>query len=258
LKVTLLQTDIRWAEPDENIAEAARLIALQPGADLYVLPEMWSTGFATAPEGIALAEDGNAALQWMHDEARQRRCAICGSLAVQLADGTFRNRHYFVDGRSGTTRYYDKHHLFTYGHENERYTPGREHVVVDYNGWRLLLLTCYDLRFPVWSRYSASLAYDAIVIVANWPASRQQNWEVLTRARGLENQCYLVGVNRVGDDHFGHYSGGSLVVDAYGGTVAQCRNDEVEALTVCLDLAELRRRRQKFRVLEDRDDFAIL
>ena len=257
MKVTLLQTDIRWAKPEENIREAARLIAGNVGADLYVLPEMWSTGFATDPIGIAQREDGNAALLWMREEARSRRCAVCGSLAVQVADGTYRNRHYFADGRTDALYYYDKHHLFSYGHENEQYTAGHEHTIVSYGGMRLLLLTCYDLRFPGWSRYSNSLEYDAIVIVANWPAARQGNWQVLTRARALENQCYLVGVNRVGDDHFGHYAGCSVVVDAYGGTVAQCKRNEVEALTVSLDLYELQRRRSKFRVLEDRDEVVV-
>jgi predicted amidohydrolase len=258
LKVTILQTDIHWARPDENISEAARLIDTHPAADLYLLPEMWSTGFAPNPVGIAQPETGNAALQWMHREAVRRKCAIGGSLAVQLADGSYRNRHYFVDGHTDRIYYYDKHHLFTYGHENEHYTPGQERIIVSYGGMRLLLLTCYDLRFPVWCRYSSTLAYDAIVVVANWPAARQGNWQVLTRVRALENQCYLIGVNRVGDDCFGHYAGGSCVIDAYGGTVAQCRKNEVEALTVSLDLHELQRRRQKFRVLEDRDEYAIL
>ena len=222
-------------------------------SDLYVLPEMWSTGFATEPEGIACVDDDNAALRWMQQTARERQCAISGSLAVRLADGTYRNRHYFADGRSDALYFYDKHHLFTYGHENQYYTAGQQHCIVTYGGFRLLLLTCYDLRFPCWSRYADGREYDVIICVANWPQSRQSAWQLLTRARAIENQCYLVGVNRVGDDHYSHYAGASVVVDPIGRTLAQCRRNEVQALSAELDKAELERRRHKFRVLDDRD-----
>ena len=185
MKVTLLQTDIQWAQAEQNILQAERMMAENPGSDLYVLPEMWSTGFATQPHGIAADEATNPALLWMKDTARQHDCAITGSLAVKLGDGTFRNRHYFVDGRNDSVAFYDKHHLFTYGHENEFYTPGEEHTIVEFAGVRLLLLTCYDLRFPCWSRYADALNYDVIVLVANWPESRQSAWQLLTRARAL-------------------------------------------------------------------------
>lgn len=124
---------------------------------------------------------------------------------------------------------------------------------MEYEDFRLLLLTCYDLRFPCWSRYATGREYDAIVIVANWPESRQSAWQVLTRARAIENQAYLIGVNRVGDDLYSHYAGASVVVDPIGRTLGQCRRHEVQALTVDLDKAELQRRRMKFRVLDDRD-----
>ena len=253
MKVTLLQTDIRWAQPEENIREASKLFAEAEHSDLYVLPEMWSTGFATQPHGIAADEAPNPALWWMKDTARQHHCAITGSLAVKLDDGTFRNRHYFVDGRNDRVLYYDKHHLFTFGHENEFYTPGNEHTIVEYAGFRILLLTCYDLRFPCWSRYAEALNYDVIVLVANWPDTRQAAWQLLTRARALENQSYMVACNRVGEDQHCHYAGCSVVVDAYGKALAQCHKNTVESLTVTLDLQELQRRRTKFRVLEDRD-----
>ena len=253
MKVTLLQTDIRWAQPEENIREASKLFAEAEPSDLYVLPEMWSTGFATQPHGIAADEATNPALLWMKDIARQHHCAITGSLAVKLDDGTFRNRHYFVDGRNGRVLYYDKHHLFTFGHENEFYTSGEEHTIVEYAGFRILLLTCYDLRFPCWSRYAEALNYDVIVLVANWPDTRQAAWQLLTRARALENQSYMVACNRVGEDQHCHYAGCSVVVDAYGKALAQCHKNTVESLTVTLDLQELQRRRTKFRVLEDRD-----
>ena len=252
MKVTLLQTDIQWAQAEQNILEAERMMGENPDSDLYVLPEMWSTGFATEPHHIAHEEHANAALQWMQDAARRYHCALSGSVAVHLTDGTFRNRHYFVDGRAGQTYYYDKRHLFSYGHEDQYFTPGSSHLVVEYEGWRLLILTCYDLRFPCWSRYATGREYDAIVIVANWPDSRQEAWQVLTQARAIENQCYLVGVNRVGDDHKCHYIGGSVAVGVTGHVIARC-GDAVEALTVTLDKEELEFRRSKFRVLDDRD-----
>lgn len=253
MKVTLLQTDISWANPDENICQVQQLLAQSEESDLYVLPEMWSTGFATEPEGIASDEVGNAALEWMKSEAAKRHCAISGSLAIRLEDGSYRNRHYFVDGIGGSVSYYDKHHLFTYGHEDRFYTAGQQHTIVEYGGFRMLLLTCYDLRFPCWSRYATNLEYDAIIVVANWPESRQSAWQLLTRARAIENQCYLIGCNRVGDDRYSHYAGCSVVVDAYGQTLGQCHKNVVQPLTVNLDLAELQHRRNKFRVLDDRD-----
>lgn len=253
MKVVMLQTDISWAKPEENICHAQQLMDEAPDGDLYVLPEMWSTGFATVPDGIAEDEANSAALRWMQQTAKERHCAISGSLAVKVADGTFRNRHYFVDGRAGETYYYDKHHLFAYGGENNFYTPGREHAIVNYMGFRLLLLTCYDLRFPCWSRYADNLEYDAIIYVANWPSSRQSAWQLLLRARAIENQSYVIGINRVGDDEHCHYIGASAVIDVTGHTMAQCRRGIPQALTCEIQLEELQRRRKKFRVLDDRD-----
>ena len=251
--ITLLQTDIAWNGVAENISRSERLLDACEDSDLYVLPEMWSTGFATQPEGIAHEEGRNEALQWMRHIAEDRQCALCGSLAVHLPDDSYRNRHYFVDGRHHREFYYDKHHLFTYGGENKYYTEGHSHTVIAYEGFRILLLTCYDLRFPCWSRYADSLAFDMIVVVANWPQSRQSAWQILTRARAIENQAYLVGVNRVGDDKFSHYVGASCVIDPIGRTLGQCHYDKMEALTVEVSLDDLRRRRDKFRVLDDRD-----
>ena len=253
MKVSLIQTDIAWGNPEENIRRAERLMGSCEDSDLYVLPEMWSSGFATQPEGIAPDVNKNIASDWMRHVADRRQCAICGSLAVRLPDGSFRNRHYFIDGRHHQEVFYDKHHLFTYGGENKYYTAGQEHTIIEYEGFRILLLTCYDLRFPCWSRYADGREYDMIVVVANWPQSRQSAWQVLTRARAIENQAYLVGVNRVGDDECSHYVGASCVIDPIGKRIGQCKIDQADSLTVALSLDELQRRRAKFRVLEDRD-----
>ena len=253
MKVTLLQTDICWGDAPANIKQAETLIDASEDSDLYVLPEMWSTGFATQPEELAHDVNHNEALQWMRSVTIKRKCAISGSLAVRLEDGSYRNRHYFVDGRNQQEVFYDKHHLFTYGGEDKYYTAGQSHTIIEYEGFRILLLTCYDLRFPCWSRYADKLEYDVIVVVANWPESRQSAWQILTRARAIENQSYLIGVNRVGDDEYSHYTGCSCVIDSIGRTLGQCHRNQVETLTIELSLSELHRRREKFRVLDDRD-----
>lgn len=251
MKVTVFQTDIRWADPQENVRQVERLMADNPGSDLYVLPEMWATGFATKPQDIAEDEDSSVALSWMKSAAAEHDCAVSGSLAVRTLDGRFWNRHYFVTKDEVVT--YDKHHLFTYGHENRFITAGNQHVVATFRGQRFLLLTCYDLRFPVWSRYGQAGEYDVIIVVANWPESRQQPWRVLTRARAIENQCYLIGCNRVGDDAFCHYSGESLICDSRGETLAECPRNERAVCTVDLDFDALAAIRSRFRVLDDRD-----
>lgn len=250
MKVTILQMDIKWASPEENVSRAERLLEEHSGSDLYVLPEMWSTGFAVDSMEAAGGED-SVALAWMKATAARRHCALSGSLLVRLADGSCRNRHYFVTENSCTV--YDKHHLFTYGHEERHIQAGQEHVIADYQGRRFLLLTCYDLRFPLWSRYGMAGEYDAIIVVANWPESRQQAWRVLTRARAVENQCFLIGCNRVGDDKFCHYVGESLVCDSWGETLAVCDTQQEEAKTIELDFASQDKVRTRFRVLDDRD-----
>ena len=233
-------------------------MAKEPEADLYVLPEMWATGFATEPQGIAEKESASVSLEWMRRIALDRQCAVCGSLAIncQLSIVNYQlyyNRHYFIDGRSGREWFYDKHHLFSYGGEDRYYTAGKSHTVVEYMGFRLLLVTCYDLRFPMWSRYADSLQFDAIVCVANWPESRQNAFQILTRARAIENQSYLIACNRVGYDDYSHYRGCSCILSPIGKTLAACRPNIPDTATFILDLDQLRQKRSKFRVLDERD-----
>ena len=254
MKVTILQTDIEWGSPRGNILRIEQLMAQELDSDLYVLPEMWSTGFATEPFGIAEEEDSSVALEWMKTKAKELYCAICGSLAIHV-DGYFRNRHYFVDGRKGTVQHYDKHHLFSYGHEDDYYTSGDSHTVVAYEGFRFLLVTCYDLRFPMWSRYNAQYPYDAIICVANWPERRQNAWHILTRSRAIENQAYLIVCNRVGDDSYNHYRGCSAIISPIGRTLAKCKANEPDTTSFLLDLESLEHKRTKFKVLEERDIF---
>ncbi len=253
MKVTILQTDITWASPADNVERVRRLLHGHEGSDLYVLPEMWATGFATAPHDIAEGED-SIALKWMQQTAREQRCAVSGSLLIHTADGLYRNRHYFVTPTE--TMFYDKHHLFSYGRENEHITPGDCPVIVTWQGRRFLLLTCYDIRFPVWSRWGRAGEYDAIIVVANWPDRRQQAWDVLTRARAIENQCYVIAANRVGDDPVCHYQGLSRVCGPRGDVLMECHPESEECGTTILDFNALDHARSRFRVLDDRDRFA--
>ena len=226
---------------------------------------MWSTGFATEPQGIAEDEDTSIALKWMRETARRLSCAISGSLAIRVLQAAqtsgneyiYKNRHYFIDGKTGFASHYDKHHLFHYGHEDRYYQPGNRKVVVEYGGVRFLLLTCYDLRFPVWSRYSDKYPYDVIIAVANWPDSRQSAWEILTRARAVENQAILIGCNRVGSDKYSHYEGHSLIISPIGEIVASCPTNQQSSCTIELNLDDLTHKRTKFRVLDDCDRFSF-
>ena len=252
MKVTILQTDIAWANPLENIGQAEFLMALESDSDLYVLPEMWSTGFATNPTGIVEEETSSVSLAWMKKTATDRHCAICGSLAITMNNRNY-NRHYFIDGRNKVFSYYDKHHLFSYGGEDLFYTAGNNHTVVEYCGFRFVLVTCYDLRFPMWSRYSDNLLFDAIICVANWPESRQNAWQILTRARAIENQCYLIGCNRVGNDSHSHYRGQSAVISPIGKTLCHCSQNIASASSCVISIDELNKKRTKFRVLDERD-----
>lgn len=249
MKISLMQPDIVWAAPEANRAKLEEVMWGLDRSDLYVLPEMFSTGFVTEPAGIV--ESDGQTLQWMLRMAQELKGAVCGSVAVEEG-GQFYNRFYFVKP-NGDVASYDKHHLFTYADEHRRYTPGDERVVVEFRGVRFLLQVCYDLRFPVFSRNNEKIPYDCAIYVASWPTSRQAVWDTLLHARAIENQCYVAGVNRVGQDESGRYCGGTLLVDPYGNTAAACPLDEDCAITVELDLQHLRDFRRKFPVLKDAD-----
>ena len=255
LTVALLQTDIVLTSAEENIDRVTHIMNQRPEADLYVLPEMWGTGFNPHPDKHE-HEKAARALAWMKEEADDRHCAMAGSLPVfDETDESWRNRFYFVT--PDDVFHYDKRHLFAPGGEAENYTAGTNRTVITWRGWRILLQVCYDLRFPVFSRNRNE--YDLALYVANWPASRQEVWRVLLRARAIENQCYVAGVNRVGSDMFDtDYTGGTELVDAKGNVaVAMAETDHEGAVCAQLDLDVLRRFRQKFPVLNDADDFRL-
>lgn len=250
MRVTLLQTDIQWMETEQNMKNAESMINSCPETDLFVLPEMWNTGFITTHEGL----QQDMALEWMTSMARRKNAAVCGSLSVKSSDGKSYNRQYFVKPDT-TVSIYDKRHLFSYGGEDQFYHAGNSRTVAEYQGARFLLLTCYDLRFPVWARNTDE--YDAIICVANWPESRQHVWDTLLRARAIENQCYVIGCNRVGEDPKCSYIGHSAVIDSRGRTVAEAEDANQQMIFADLDFEHQNRFRQKFPVLTDRDLFTF-
>lgn len=246
MKTVIVQHDIQWGQTAANLQELSRLMNQQLGSDLFVLSETFATGFMT--EG-ALA-DGNTILDWMQHEAHRQDAAIAGSVAFSDDEGLARNRLFFVRP-DGTYDYYDKRHLFSMAGEAETYVAGQQRVVVTWRGVRLMLQVCYDLRFPVFSRNHGD--YDAILYVANWPKSRREVWQTLLKARALENQCYVVGVNCVGCTSGVDYSGDSVILDAYGRTIASCPADSQATAFAELDMDKLNLFRQKFPVLNDAD-----
>lgn len=250
LKIALIQSDIVWVDPVRNRERLEVLLASEK-ADLYVLPEMFSTGFATEPKGIA--ESDGSTLLWMKRMASRLDAALAGSIAIEHDCG-YANRFYFVKP-SGQVTTYDKRHLFAYGGENLFFTAGDERVVVEWRGIRFLLQVCYDLRFPVWSRNRGD--YDAVLYVANWPTPRIDVWKTLLKARALENQCFVVGVNRVGKDPACDYCGCSVMHDARGRVLAACTYNQQGVAVGEVDMDSLQLFRQKFPVLADADAFQL-
>ena len=248
MKITILQRDIVWGEPAINIERADKAISENAGADLYILPEMFSTGFCTLPEGIAESE--GLSLEWLKAKAAAMNAAIAGSVATE-EQGKYYNRFYFVKP-DGSVEYYDKRHLFTYGGEHNHYTAGDKRVVVEWRGVRILLEVCYDLRFPIWSRNRGD--YDMIIYVASWPTPRVEAWKALLVARAIENQCYVAGVNRVGDDPNCTYSGGSSIINPYGRHMAICADNCECEVSAEIDMEALEAFREKFPVLKDADN----
>lgn len=253
MKITMIQPDIVWGNPAANVAKATALLDSLPPADLLVWPEMFATGFCTQPQGMAEPADCCETLAWMQRQAQARGCALAGSLMVSEGEKYY-NRLYVVYP-DGTVQHYDKKHLFTYGGEHRSFTAGSERVVVSLCGVRILLQVCYDLRFPVWARNRGD--YDMILYVASWPTSRMEVWDTLLKARAIENQCYVVGVNRVGTDPACEYIGGSVLIDPYGRRVAECPRGVEGYATATIDLERLEAFRTKFPVGKDADPFTL-
>ena len=251
MKLALVQPDLVWENPQANRERLSEM--LQPvSADLFLLPEMFTSGFTMHPQAVAEIMEGET-VAWMRAMALEKSAALTGSVVIQ-EDGVFYNRLLFVCP-SGEVHHYDKRHLFTLAGEHLAYGKGNERLVVEYNGWRICPLVCYDLRFPVFSRNTQG--FDLLLYVANWPAPRINAWDTLLPARAIENVCYVAGVNRVGQDANGHhYSGHAQVIDQAGHHVLSPQ-PAPGVYIATLDKTRLRDFRSRFAFLDDQDAFDI-
>lgn len=253
LTVSLIQTATCWHDPAANRDRFDRWFAEVPAeADLVVLPEMFATGFTMAPAEVAEPMDG-ATMTWLRAAASRLGKTVCGSLVI-AEDGRHFNRFVWATP-AGTVATYDKRHRFRMAGEHQHYAAGDRRCVVEAGGWRILLGVCYDLRFPVWLRNRND--YDALLVVANWPAARQAAWNALLRARAIENQAYAIGVNIVGRDGNGvEYTGGSAVYDPEARALIEA-GDAEGLFTTVLDGAWLADYRRRFPAWQDADDFSL-
>lgn len=250
LKITTIQPDIIWENKNANFIqyeESINNITSKP--DVIILPEMFATGF-TMNTDLSETMTGEG-VNWMQKMSIKTNSHIMGSLSIK-EDENFYNR--FLSVKNTYIEYYDKRHLFAYAGEDKVYTAGDTKNIVTINGWRILLQICYDLRFPVFTRNQDD--YDVIVYVANWPAKRSIHWNTLLRARAIENQCYVIGVNRIGLDGNGHlYSGDSQIIDPFGNVI--CQSNETAVMNSELDYELLNKIRNDFPFLKDRDLFEL-
>jgi len=260
LRISLIQTDLYWQDIDANLAMLEEKIwQIATDTDLIILPEMFNTGFSMKAE--KLAEPMNfRTFRWMKQMAKQTDAALCGSYIIKEST-KFYNRLFFV-APDGSFKSYDKRHLFRMGEEHLTYTAGEKRMIANFRGFNILPMVCYDLRFPVWNknRYDKSadeIEYDLLIFVANWPAPRTNVWDTLLKARAMENQCFSIGVNRIGSDEEGiNYDGHSLVYDFKGQAMNQVSN-QPEILSVEINLDDLKSFRKKFPAYLDWDEFEI-
>lgn len=253
LKTLLVQAQLNWKDPAVNRRHLHAMISREGGNfDLVVLPETFTTGFLGDTD-LPTEDMTGQTVQWMKELAHQYDCAITGSTVITEQEKRF-NRMVFVTP-DGVLAYYDKRHLFAFGGENRRYTAGSERVILNYREWRINLQICYDLRFPAWCRNRND--YDLMLLVANWPSRRVRHWSALLEARAIENQSWVIGVNRVGEDGNGlSYPGRSVVHDPSGFCVADLEEAE-QCRVVEMDLATVQKIRSDFPFLEDADKFTI-
>ena len=259
LHITLVQTSLHWVDVAANLESLTKkLSGLNEKTDLIVLPETFSTGFSMGAKEYAEDVASSTAIEWMRALAKQKNCVVTGSLMLKEDDQYF-NRLIWMKP-DGHFEFYNKRHLFSHVHEDDSYTAGEEKLVVELKGWKIRPLICYDLRFPVWSRNTMADGkpeYDVLLYVANWPERRVYAWKHLLIARAIENQSYVVGLNRTGNDGNDiYYSGDSMVVDALGQLLYHKAQDE-DISTIELDFAALQKVRDTFQFLKDGDDFAF-
>jgi len=260
LRITIVQSKLYWEDKDKNLEMFNKsLSGLKGKTDLIVLPEMFTTGFTMNTKALAESTPG-LTLEWMQQKAAESDATITGSMIAEES-GNYFNRLLWVNP-DGSWEKYDKRHLFTMVGEDQYFAAGTERLVVNFKGWKIMPLVCYDLRFPVWARNrkqkDGQAEFDVMIYVANWPEVRKQPWKKLLLARAIENQTFVVGVNRVGLDRNGiAYSGDSSLIDPYGEYIAECTVGEEHILTTTINYKSLSNFRKKFPVIDDGDGFEI-
>lgn len=263
MDLTFIQTYLYWEDRKKNLDHFEKLIdSIRRKTDLIILPEMFTTGFSMRPEKIAEPANGET-LAWMKRKAKEKTAVLTGSVAVE-ENGNYYNRLFWIKP-DGTYHVYNKRHLFRMGKEEQHYMPGTERIITTIGGWKICPLICYDLRFPVWSRNklvskknSESWEYDVLIYIANWPEVRSYPWKQLLIARAIENQCYVVGLNRIGKDgnDFSH-AGDSVVINPRGEVISKTRANEESVETITLDRNYLDEFRKTFPVGLDADNFEL-
>jgi omega-amidase len=264
LTLTLIQTQLHWEDKEANLAMLEQKIkAIQEKTEVVILPEMFSTGFSMKPEKFAETMDGTA-IEWMKRITAQKRIILTGSLIIKDGDNFYNRLIWMLP--NGEYGYYDKRHLFAYGEEDKHYSAGNKRLIAAVKGWKINLQVCYDLRFPVWARQfpaapevdGRELEYDLLIYLANWPERRNYAWKTLLQARAIENQCFVIGVNRVGNDGNNIYHcGDSMVINALGEILYHKVHDE-DVFTITLQKNSLEEIRNKFPFWKDADTFMII
>jgi predicted amidohydrolase len=256
MRISMIQSPIVWEDVDGNIDSfGEQLRRLKGKTDLAVLPELFTTGMSLRVKDLPEPDDGKT-IRAVKACARECGLAVTGSFMASGDGGRHFNRAFFITP-DGQEFYYDKRHLFSMAGEDRYFSPGTRRLVVDFRGWRICLMVCYDLRFPVWSR-NVDNEYDVLIYVANWPEARREAWTALLRARAIENMCYVCGVNRVGVDvHECRYHGGSLIISPKGRTLFDAGEQEAKTVTGTVERDGLDQLRTRFPVWRDADDFEL-
>ena len=254
LSFSLIQTSLFWEDKEANLAMLEKKIkGIESYTEVVVLPEMFSTGFSMRSSDFAETMEGPT-VQWMRRIATEKKVILVGSLIIK-EENNFYNRLIWMLP-NGELGFYDKRHLFAYANEDRHYTAGNKRLIASVKGWKINLQICYDLRFPVWARQQAE-PYDVLLYVANWPEKRNHAWKTLLTARAIENQCYTIGVNRVGvDGNNIAYSGDSLIIGPLGEVLYHCAYEE-DVFTITLQKQELTHTRNQFPFWKDADFFQI-
>ena len=250
LSITLVQCHLYWENPDKNRNHLDSLMSKAREADIFILPELFSTAFSVTCQGEVMYGES---MQWMSKLAQEKKASVVGSLIVS-ENGKKYNRLIWMNP-DGTYFHYDKRHLFSMMNEGDYFKAGKDRLIIDFRGWKICPLICYDLRFPVFSRNNEN--FDLLLYVANWPVSRIEHWDKLLVARAIENQCYVAAVNRIGQDINGvEFNGHSSLID-YNGRIIYKKVEKEQAKTLTIDKADLMNGRSKLPFLKDMDSFSI-